>query len=187
MFPIIWADILRVSVLLSSKALSTTGMMRAKEGASMKWTNLVCRRVWRQVEVLRPGSWRADNRVGTIAAKNGRKFYFEGNKYKYSLQRPDRIKWKDIASFSNHHRYPSLKRKHIRWLEDYLEFRGFWWQTQWVWGPALLRPELSGGSRWEHRWAEAQQREGRRRAAWARRRPCYRATPQSLTEMIVDN
>lgn len=52
MLPIIWAAILRVSVLRSMNARCTTGMMSARDGASMKWTNCVSSRVCRQVAVL---------------------------------------------------------------------------------------------------------------------------------------
>jgi hypothetical protein len=56
-----------VSVDLSWNARWTTGMMRASDGASMKWTNLVSRRVWRQWPVFCEGSWSALSKVGTMA------------------------------------------------------------------------------------------------------------------------
>ena len=49
------------------KARCTTGIMRAREGASMKWTNLVSSRVCRQGVVRRVGSWSALSRSGTMA------------------------------------------------------------------------------------------------------------------------
>lgn len=69
MFPMIWAAILRVSVDRSWKALCTMGMMRAREGASMKWTNLVSSSVWRHVWVFLDGSVRASSRMGVIAGR----------------------------------------------------------------------------------------------------------------------
>ena len=67
MLPMIWAAILRVSVDRSWKALWTMGMMRAREGASMKWTNFVSSSVCRQFWVLLDGSVRASNRMGVMA------------------------------------------------------------------------------------------------------------------------
>ena len=67
MLPMIWAAILRVSVERSWKALWTMGMMRAREGASMKWTNLVSSSVCRQLWVRLDGSVRASNRIGVMA------------------------------------------------------------------------------------------------------------------------
>lgn len=66
-FPIIWADIFLVSVFLSWKALSTTGMIRASEGASIKWTNLVSSNVCRHTSVFFAGSCRASSNTGTMA------------------------------------------------------------------------------------------------------------------------
>ena len=66
-FPMIWAAIFRVSVVRSSKALWMTGMMRARDGASTKWTNLVWSNLSRQTVVLRVGSCNACIKLGTIA------------------------------------------------------------------------------------------------------------------------
>lgn len=67
MLPMIWAAILRVSVERSWKARCTMGMMRASEGASMKWTNLVSSSVCRHVCVFLEGSVRASSRMGVMA------------------------------------------------------------------------------------------------------------------------
>ena len=45
------------------------GMMRAREGASMKWTNLVSSSVCRHVWVLLDGSVRASSRMGVMAER----------------------------------------------------------------------------------------------------------------------
>ena len=58
-----------MSVERSWKALWTMGMMRAREGASMKWTNLVSSSVCRQFWVLREGSVRASSRIGVMAER----------------------------------------------------------------------------------------------------------------------
>lgn len=73
MLPIIWAAIFRVSVDRSWKALCTMGMMRAKDGASMKWTNLVSRRVCKHFWVFREGSVRASSRTGAMAVYPNRR------------------------------------------------------------------------------------------------------------------
>lgn len=67
MFPIIWAAIFLVSVERSWKALWTIGIISAKDGASMKWTNLVSSRVCRHFWVFLEGSVRASNKTGAIA------------------------------------------------------------------------------------------------------------------------
>lgn len=67
MLPMICAAIFRVSVERSWKALWTMGMIKAREGASMKCTNLVSSRVCRQVWVLLEGSVRASSRMGVMA------------------------------------------------------------------------------------------------------------------------
>lgn len=56
-----------MSVERSWKALWTMGMMRAREGASMKCTNLVSSSVCRHVWVLLDGSVRASSRMGVMA------------------------------------------------------------------------------------------------------------------------
>lgn len=58
-----------MSVERSWKALWTMGMMRAREGASMKCTNLVSSSVCRHVWVFLDGSVRASNRMGVIAGR----------------------------------------------------------------------------------------------------------------------
>lgn len=58
-----------MSVERSWKALWTMGMMRAREGASMKWTNLVSSSVCRHVWVLLDGSVRASSRMGVMAER----------------------------------------------------------------------------------------------------------------------
>ena len=68
MLPMIWAAIFRVSVERSWKALWTMGMMRARDGASMKWTNLVSSKVCKHFWVFREGSVRASSRTGAMAA-----------------------------------------------------------------------------------------------------------------------
>jgi len=68
MLPMIWAAILRVSVDRLRNARCTTGIMRARDGASMKWTNLVSRRRCRQLVVFFVGSCSAASSIGTIAA-----------------------------------------------------------------------------------------------------------------------
>lgn len=68
MLPIIWAAIFRVSVDRSWKALWTMGMTRARDGASMKWTNLVSSRVCKHFWVFLEGSVRASSRTGAMAA-----------------------------------------------------------------------------------------------------------------------
>lgn len=57
------------SVERSWNARCTTGMIRASEGASMKWTNLVSRRVCKQAEVFLVGSCSAASNSGTMAGK----------------------------------------------------------------------------------------------------------------------
>lgn len=71
MLPMICAAILRVSVLRSRKARSTTGMMSASEGASMKCTNWVSSSVCRHAEVLCEGSCTAASSTGTMAWISG--------------------------------------------------------------------------------------------------------------------
>lgn len=66
----IWAAILRVSVERSMNARCTTGIIRAKDGASMKCTNCVSRRVCKHVAVLFDGSCSASSSTGTIATKH---------------------------------------------------------------------------------------------------------------------
>lgn len=66
-FPIIWADIFLVSVDLSWNALWTTGMIKARDGASIKWTKRVSNNADRHGEVFLVGSWSASSKVGTIA------------------------------------------------------------------------------------------------------------------------
>lgn len=85
MLPMIWAAILRVSVERSWKALWTMGMMRAREGASMKWTNLVSSRVCRQWWVLRDGSVRASSKMGVMAERRKEALLRVYNKYKSVL------------------------------------------------------------------------------------------------------
>ncbi len=68
--PMICAAIFLVSVDLSWKALCTTGMIRASDGASIKCTNLVSSRVCRQVVVFLVGSCRASSKLGTMAVGN---------------------------------------------------------------------------------------------------------------------
>lgn len=68
MLPMIWAAIFRVSVERSWKALWTMGMMRARDGASMKWTNLVSSKVCKHFWVFREGSVRASSSTGAMAA-----------------------------------------------------------------------------------------------------------------------
>ena len=70
MLPIICAAIFRVSVTLSKNALSTTGIIKARDGASIKWTNLVSSRLWSEIHVFLAGSCKASNNTGTIAEKN---------------------------------------------------------------------------------------------------------------------
>ena len=67
MLPMIWAAILRVSVERFWKARCTTGIMRAREGASMKWMKCVLSRRCRLTVVLPAGSCRAASSVGTMA------------------------------------------------------------------------------------------------------------------------
>lgn len=76
MLPMICAAIFRVSVERSWKALWTMGMMRARDGASMKWTNLVSSRVCRHFWVFLDGSVRASNRTGAMAAGQHRRGWF---------------------------------------------------------------------------------------------------------------
>lgn len=47
------------------------GHDEANDGASMKWTNLVSKRVWRQWPVFFEGSWSALSKVGTMAWISG--------------------------------------------------------------------------------------------------------------------
>lgn len=74
--PIICAAIFRVSVERSWKALWTMGMIRASDGASMKWTNLVSSRVCRHFWVFLDGSVRASSRTGAMAADPHRRGWF---------------------------------------------------------------------------------------------------------------
>lgn len=69
MFPMICAAILRVSVDRSWNALWTMGIIKARDGASMKCTNLVSSSVCRQWCVLWDGSVKASSRMGVIAVE----------------------------------------------------------------------------------------------------------------------
>ena len=70
MFPIIWAADFLVPVDLSRKALCTTGIIRARDGASIKWTNWVSNNTRRQSAVFWTGFCNAASNSGTIARKS---------------------------------------------------------------------------------------------------------------------
>ena len=67
----ICAAIFLVSIDLSWNALCTTGIIRAREGASIKCTNFVSSKDCRDNVVFLVGFCRASNKVGTMA-RNGR-------------------------------------------------------------------------------------------------------------------
>ena len=69
--PTIWADIFLVSVDLRSRALWRTGIIRAKDGASIKCTNDVRERTFRHLAVWVDGSLSASSKTEEIAG--GRK------------------------------------------------------------------------------------------------------------------
>lgn len=94
MFPMIWAAIFLVSVERSWKALWTIGMISAKDGASMKWTNLVSSRVCRHFWVFLEGSVRASNRTGAIA-----EHFKKGKKRLYSYIKQNHVSgWAGVLS-----------------------------------------------------------------------------------------
>ena len=73
MLPMICDAIFLVSVDLSLSARCSTGMMRAREGASMKCTKEVWSRTCRHGAVLEDGSMSASSSTGEIAAEKRRK------------------------------------------------------------------------------------------------------------------
>ena len=67
MLPMICADIFFVSVERCILAFSSIGMIIAKEGASMKWTNEVLSKACRQGTVFAAGSAKAPKIMGEIS------------------------------------------------------------------------------------------------------------------------
>ena len=71
MFPMIWAAIFFDSVDRRSRVRLRVGMMRAREGGSMTWTNSVSRSDWRQACALLDGSASDSRSIGTSTCISG--------------------------------------------------------------------------------------------------------------------